>query len=813
MANETVNFNSATSVPVGDNPYSVAVADFNKDGSADLAVANYDDSNVSVLFGNGKGSFSGGNIFAVGINPFTIVSADFNGDGSPDLATSGYRDGKISILLGNGTGGFSTATDVAVGAQSIDLAVGDFNRDGKADLAIADDSRNLSVLLGDGKGGFGTVTNFAAETTPISVTVGDVNGDKIVDLVAANSDSSNLSVLLGDGKGGFGTVTNVAVGNIPAIAAVGDFNRDGIPDLATANFKVGNIGVLLGDGKGGFGTATNFTVGNKPFSLSVTDFNGDGIVDLATANNLGDSVSVLLGKGDGSFAPVSNFAVGNNPGFATFGNFNGDSLADVVSANRGSKDVSILLNSTVVAVAPPVIIVPEVKPPVVEAVTPPVIIVPEVKPPVVEVVTPPVIVVPEVKPPVVEAVTPPVIIVPEVKPPTILNPEILFKEEIVESIPLMDNTPEITDRTPVENKPEVVFTSVDKITSGLTLEKNLFKTDFATKGFGIRAVSQKATNKVNEIGIFAVDDTSGKIGSIAPGSRDYSKAAIERAQPIFTSLAGDFFNTSSQEVSIDSNKIYQFFEVEDGSIAEAKQQIADGRIPTNLLFSIPDASGDSPIEVTNNSNNDGYTVSVNNDELVLNVVNLSGASGNNLLAEGRSKPIGSNSQSASEGRTIDLTGFAGQTLKADITTTSSATYTNNIGFYVVEDSIGTIKLADGSSVKPGDVNYAIEAIKNAIANSLQAGKTDSKIDISIEGGKIYAPVVVAQGTLASFAANNPTNSGFGNVHAYFNYIAANSDRVDHFRLLGTNTFGVEDIYGGGDRDFNDLVVNMNVKPA
>ena len=84
MANETVNFTSATSVPVGDNPYSVAVADFNKDGSADLAVANYDDGNISVLLGNGKGSFSGGNIFAVGINPFTIVSADFNGDGSSE---------------------------------------------------------------------------------------------------------------------------------------------------------------------------------------------------------------------------------------------------------------------------------------------------------------------------------------------------------------------------------------------------------------------------------------------------------------------------------------------------------------------------------------------------------------------------------------------------------------------------------------------------------------------------------------------------------------------------------------------------------
>ena len=79
---------------------------------------------------------------------------------------------------------------------------------------------------------------------------------------------------------------------------------------------------------------------------------------------------------------------------------------------------------------------------------------------------------------------------------------------------------------------------------------------------------------------------------------------------------------------------------------------------------------------------------------------------------------------------------------------------------------------------------------------------------------IYAPVVVAQGTLTDFISKNPTNGGGAtDIHAYFNYVAANSDRVDHFKLLGNNIFGVEDMYGGGDRDFNDLVVNINVKTA
>ncbi len=190
-----------------------------------------------------------------------------------------------------------------------------------------------------------------------------------------------------------------------------------------------------------------------------------------------------------------------------------------------------------------------------------------------------------------------------------------------------------------------------------------------------------------------------------------------------------------------------------------------------------------------------------NDGLVLNVVSLNSA-------------IGSKSQGLAQANTIDLSDYTGTTLTADITTKSDAAYTNNIGFYIVEDAIGTIKLADGTSLKPGDANYAVEAIKNALTNSLQAGKIDSKLAQDITGGRIYAPVVVAQGSLTDFVNQNPSNGGGANdIHAYFNYVPGNSDKVNHFKLLDNNTFGVEDMYGGGDLDFNDLVVKMNVKPV
>ncbi|PSB55753.1 DUF4114 domain-containing protein, partial [Chamaesiphon polymorphus] len=336
-----------------------------------------------------------------------------------------------------------------------------------------------------------------------------------------------------------------------------------------------------------------------------------------------------------------------------------------------------------------------------------------------------------------------------------------------------------------------------------TLANNLFITNADTQGLGVNAVSKRVDSKVNEIGFFAVDDATGKIGGVAPGAAGYLKLVVDSAKPIFSHLDGSFFSTNKREISLDPNKIYQFFQVQDGSIADLQQQIASGKTPTNILFALPDASGKSPFKISTNSTNDGYQISVNNGDLSLNVSELGVAKPN--------IPIGAKSQSLTQGRIIDLSDavFAGKALKADIVTKSDALYNNSIGFYAIEDANGTIKTATGT-FKPGDANYAIEAIKNVV---LSAGKTDSKLGQTLTGGKIYAPVVVAQGTFADFVSKNPNNNSTdpNAIHAYFNYLGANPDKLDHFRLLGNNNFGIEDLYGSGDRDFNDIVVSIDVK--
>jgi hypothetical protein len=347
----------------GTAPGSMAVSDFNRDGTPDLAVANFTSNSVSVLLGTGAGGFTpaGGSPFAAGTFVRGVAVGDFNADGKPDIAISNVLDGTVTVLLGDGSGGFTPASGspVATGNAPRSMAVGDFNGDGKPDLAVTNEFMNaVTVLLGDGAGGFTPASGspFATGTSPASVAVGDFNGDGKPDLAIANSMDGTVTVLSGTGAGGFTPASGspFATGISPASVVVGDFNGDGKPDLAVANSGSNDVTVLLGNGLRGFTPATGspFAAGISPASVAVGDFDGDGKPDLAIADPSGNDVTVLSGNGSGGFTPAtgSPFAAGISPASVAVADFSGDGKPDLAIANSGSNNVTVLVNTSAPAI-------------------------------------------------------------------------------------------------------------------------------------------------------------------------------------------------------------------------------------------------------------------------------------------------------------------------------------------------------------------------------------------------------------------------------------------------------------------------------
>src|SRR6185369_12027802 len=198
---------------------------------------------VEVLLGKGDGSFQPNHqILGVGQVPLSVAVGDFDRNGALDLITANGTSGTLSLLLGNGDGTFRPRVDLPVGAAPRAVAVGDFNGDGLPDVVAAQQLTNsVSVLLGHGDGTFARPLVFAASGqnfTPESMALGDVNGDGKLDLVIKSvsfldSDAFQVGVLLGRGDGTFqAPLLGAAQPGGSGDLALGDFNNDGRLDAA-----------------------------------------------------------------------------------------------------------------------------------------------------------------------------------------------------------------------------------------------------------------------------------------------------------------------------------------------------------------------------------------------------------------------------------------------------------------------------------------------------------------------------------------------------------------------------------------------------
>jgi hypothetical protein len=349
------SFQPLAPVPVGVNASSLAVADFNKDAAADIAVA--DSQGVSLLIGLGSGTFLAPSL----ISPETVqilAAGDFNGDRNADLAgtRSGFpltTESSIVILLGLGDETFQSAPSVAVNAGPFAelpsaLAIADVDGDHFPDLVITGRfNSTVSIARGVGDGTFIPFPSMATGRLPLALAIGDFNGDRRLDLTTANAGGGTVSILLSQGHGQFEVAPAYGTGACcPSSLVVGDFDGDGRVDLAESNFPDKTIAILRGVGKGRFQRTVRMSVPDGPGEMAGADFDGDGHLDLAMTHpglgGGGNTVSILLGRGDLSFQSAPTVFV-PSPAAIVAADFNGDGRPDLAVTSDGAGAVWILL--------------------------------------------------------------------------------------------------------------------------------------------------------------------------------------------------------------------------------------------------------------------------------------------------------------------------------------------------------------------------------------------------------------------------------------------------------------------------------------
>ncbi|MGB3650700.1 MAG: DUF4347 domain-containing protein [Rivularia sp. (in: cyanobacteria)] len=305
-------------------------------------------------------------------------------------------------------------------------------------------------------------------------------------------------------------------------------------------------------------------------------------------------------------------------------------------------------------------------------------------------------------------------------------------------------------------------------------------------------------DNVNEIGVFVVDE-NGNIDGLAPGSDGFLKAALNQSQIIFSALSqnpnGFAVENIQRLIEVDSDARLQFFMVSNGTTNTALAEIeSSGETSLPILFSTSENLRVDKL------NSEGFTLewedSTGGDD-DFNDIQLNAA----LTQEASIK--GTKLQAKKE--LIDLRDMTDDAV-VNVEVYREAAFDNLIGFYKISDVNGGIDTdGDGiADINPNDAGYKDAALTNRITGlDLLAteNQTTTTVDGILEAGSILAPFIIADGTFDE-AINN-------NAEVYFAFLSANSDKTDHIRLLGDNTFGFEDMVNGGDKDFNDAIVKIN----
>ncbi len=248
LGDGTGSFSVDSSYILSGNPWSIVSVDLNGDGHKDLVTgyneASWGPDSLAVLLGNGTGNFSKPVCYTISSQTRSIASADFNNDGKADMATVGLNTSDVCILLGDGAGGFAQMINYPVCKTPYAVTIADFNSDGKMDFAVCKYD-TVEVLFGNGLGNFSNPVYLHTGPLTKAILSADFNGDGNMDIATTNTNNYTVSVFTGDGAGHFSTAYSFLVGYTPGDIIHDDFNGDGKMDMATANPYSNNFSVLI----------------------------------------------------------------------------------------------------------------------------------------------------------------------------------------------------------------------------------------------------------------------------------------------------------------------------------------------------------------------------------------------------------------------------------------------------------------------------------------------------------------------------------------------------------------------------------------
>lgn len=343
-----LSFARAVTYPTGQSAYHIAAGRIDLDEKEDLLLSGPAGASVYLSVGDGTLVHKPLTLSA----NWQVAIADMNRDGKGDLLLTDTTKGAISVVLGNGDGTFRTPLSVAAGRTPQAVASADLNGDGNPDLLAADQAgAELYAYLGSGDGTVGAPQRLLTDKggAPLWISTGDLNKDGRMDAVVANLSTANISLFLGKGDGTFFPAVQIPTVASPCDVEVADLDQDGNLDLGVNGEGADKaVAVHLGDGKGGF-----LPIAKHPFKdgsgqgLDLADLNQDGWPELIAASAFSAPARVFLGAGNGAFLPEQLFAgVGGNPFNVRSVDLNRDGKRDLVLSEASNRNISVLINTT-----------------------------------------------------------------------------------------------------------------------------------------------------------------------------------------------------------------------------------------------------------------------------------------------------------------------------------------------------------------------------------------------------------------------------------------------------------------------------------